>query len=771
MATTATSGDGSVTITISKVFDKKPTAGELKPGEIGQFTNSMGQTRYIVGTISGGLSEAYDGIKSTAARVATVLKNAELSQMDRLRLEDQIEVSQLKASLIAAGVPEAERISILNQERQANYAARQEAKAQLAQKGYQTLARDASGLLSAQTVDNTVNGVYIPKTFNVSAVTNPDGTKSSTWNSLSYSGVGSQEAAANAAKFTNLTDEFMYAHGIKQRYTTTSSGAGDDEFTSKGINPQYIYDALRKGLITYTSETKTAADGSTYTVNDFKLKSGAAGTAMNDLYGQDFARQVVNILSRGTQVGDTAFVKQANGKYYLTTPSGKSFDGSESPLKFTGQYDSSGNKIFSQVSNMDTRYRKAGTASVYVQNKDTGEFTYMGSPVASYTQIEKVDNSFDFGGFVKGIALTIGASFLGQTYLAPLIGKAFGLSQGVANAVAASLAGGGLSAIQGGDLGDILSDAALAGIGQSVGDIISTAADAAGGYTNLMDDIAKNGINGYISQATSNLYSSGALAGAIDDIASSGLTQVGDAPFEGAVFNPATGTYLNPAYYDDALSVTPGLISQGDMTLPGVSPSVNTPQLDDYLAMNPGYVPPPPPPLVSAADNMVAPFEGAVYNPNTGTWLNPSYYDDVLSPNPTLINTGGATNPPPATTGGTPPTGGGLLDTITDSLTNPWVAGAVGAGAGLIGGEIIDALTPQAPEGATWTPFPNNQVDYGTGNMLGMPDWWNNLYSRGGFGAGNYLGYSIMNNQNIPMDVQSLLGMNSGQTTGSTLTP
>jgi len=148
------------------------------------------------------------------------------------------------------------------------------------------------------------------------------------------------------------------------------------------------------------------------------------------------------------------------------------------------------------------------------------------------------------------------------------------------------------------------------------------------------------------------------------------------------------------------------------------------------------------------------PFTGAgvnIVNPETGTYAG----------------AGTSTTTPTTTTGGsnTGNTGGGLLD--------DWKVPAAIAGVTLIPAvvdNIKDMLNPGAGTGGVTYGSPRRLDGVGTDFISPpTPDWFNNLFERQGYGAGQYLGYDILNNLNIPDDVMGLLGGSVGQNTGSSL--
>ena len=747
----STSSSGSKTVTVSQTFESKPKAGDLKVGEVGTYKDSKGRDVYVVGTVNGGVTAGTTSVSNAAQKYSKVVKQAEAAQITNLAQENKIELIEIKKTLSDQGLSKSEINAAVKAESTANNAELKQAKNELKVSGYQTLSRGNDGLLTAQTVADTSKGLPLPTTFNTTTVTNPDGTKSVSWSSLTYSGTGADVVKSNIETTIDDVNKLKVNYGlINDIYTYKDSGKTQ---STTGVSNAALYSALRNGNIVFNEATQNFnLNPDAKKIDNALIKDG----------GKGFQRIITGVLARDTAIGDQAFVgTDAKGNLRVQRGQDGAFMGGK--MVDSGQTDDAGNKIFVHEGGWDTKYNKASYNSIYIQNPD-GSFTYMGTPDVGYTHIDK-QKGFSLGGFVAQAALSIAASYLGVPALGEIIAGKFGLSKGVAEIAASALLGGGVSAVTGSGLEGILTDSVLAGMGQAVGGILSEAAKQAGGWTGLADDMMTNGLSGYVKSASDTLFTGGATTVA-DDLAKATVGAVTDVPFEGAVFNPNTGTYLNPSYYDDVASAAPGLISQGNMALEGVQPSVNTPTIDEYLKLNQGYTPPTQTvaPPVDVVDNMNPPFEGAVYNQYTKNWLNPNYYDDVLGQNPILKNVGGATNPDTPT---------GLLDTLGKGLggLSAWQLAALGGGAALtpvIADKIQDALNPPAPKEPTYPSFDLN-VPGKNMNMLGMPEWWQNLYSRGGFGAGNYLGYDILRGLNVPADVQSLLGNNSGQNTGSSL--
>jgi hypothetical protein len=177
-----------------------------------------------------------------------------------------------------------------------------------------------------------------------------------------------------------------------------------------------------------------------------------------------------------------------------------------------------------------------------------------------------------------------------------------------------------------------------------------------------------------------------------------------------------------------------------------------------------------------AQGNYINPATGKPYAP-PGVNLSYDAAGNIIGDTGTGLGTGvnlvnpetGALVSPPTTSVTPPPTGlFGNIQNVTG--LSPWQQAAVvgGAGLGVIGANVIPNMLNPDIKQETYPDVNLSSTSKNT-NMLGMPDWWNSLYGRGGYGAGNYLGYDILRGLNIPADVQSLLGINSGQNTGSSL--
>lgn len=788
--------NGKRSITVNKVFDTKPTAGSLAVGEVGMYKDSKGRDVYVVGKVNGGVSKATTSVSKAYTAVTKVIKSAESAQIANLKQDNKIEIIEIKKTLANQGLSKAEINAAVKAEEAANKQEVKQVAKELKTSGYQTISRGNDGLLSTKTVADTSKGISVPVDFNTTTVANPDGTRSTQWTSLSYNGTGADAIKSNIASNLELVNQLKVNYGLLGDVYTYSEGKGSQSTT--GVSDAALYGAIRNEYIKYDDATKNFyVDYAGDQINTRKDENGFGWTSqqLRKAGGKGFERSIQNILNRDTAIGDKAFtVTDAKGNVFITNDAGKQIKGSA--LKDSGQTDSAGNKIFVQEVKSDTKYNKVSLGNVYVQNSD-GSFTYMGTPDVAYTHIDKQDG-FNLGGFVASVGLSILATAIGAPALGSFLSSQFGLTKGVADIAAAALIGGGISAVKGSGLEDILTDSVLAGLGQAVGGIVSEAAKQAGGWTNLADDMVNNGLSGYVKSAADTLFSSNAATGiklttdaagnvvsALDDTLTSG-TQVGtgvNLNQLGTNAGNALATTGN-GLLDEIISSTPSKVggtTAGDILesqMGGVTDIANAVNLNPITTA----------PGINAGPGISLGYDkygsNTVVNPATGNPYAPPgvnlSYDAAgniigdtgtgLGMGVNLVNpeTGSLVTPPAPAPIVSPP---GLLESVTNAaINNPWTTAAVIGGAAAIP-PIVDAvndyLNPDT-DTTTYPPVYLNLPNIST-NMLGMPDWWQNLYQRGGYGAGSYLGYDVLRGLNVPGEVQSLLGMPSGQNTGSSL--
>ena len=83
-------------ITVSKILNAKPKNGQLKPGEVAQYTDAKGRTLYVIGTVSGGMTQPTSSLKNAEAKYSKVLKATENAQLVNLKEENKIEIIELQ---------------------------------------------------------------------------------------------------------------------------------------------------------------------------------------------------------------------------------------------------------------------------------------------------------------------------------------------------------------------------------------------------------------------------------------------------------------------------------------------------------------------------------------------------------------------------------------------------------------------------------------------------------------------------------------------------
>jgi hypothetical protein len=99
--------------------------------------------------------------------------------------------------------------------------------------------------------------------------------------------------------------------------------------------------------------------------------------------------------------------------------------------------------------------------------------------------------------------------------------------------------GGGASLLRGKGIGGILQGAALGGAGGAI----------TGGATNLFNTGSLMGANAAGAEVAKNAIAANAAAGIPGFAGAAGSALPGAIESSGMVFNPSTGTYLNPEYY------------------------------------------------------------------------------------------------------------------------------------------------------------------------------------------------------------------------------
>jgi hypothetical protein len=768
------------------VVDAKPAPGTLDVGEVVKLTNDNGKVEYYVGTADGGISKPLSSVSSAVSQVTTQVNRAEKIQTAALNSSNKIEISELRDSLEDQGLSTTDINKIIKEEKAINATESTQLKSLLAEPGLQYGVRDAA---TNTFVNNAVNGVTTQTTPPTSLLT---------YNDPVYSGPATQAIQ----KANDAVTEFQLLHGMTQQF----EGKGDNQV---GIDPYNIYQALDGNHI------ETIRDPVTNKVIDYKFSDAVAKSGgdqsglMNAIGGDDFgkyeARALVQILSTNSLLGQPVAVStDAKGNLFVNATT---LDANGRPI---AQKDANGNpidryatqnalvdtgekiqvgtnketgepiygQVFAELATDNSKRNKVSVVSTYIKQPD-GTFTFGGVTDMAYTHIDKMG----VGDIAKAVA--IGAASIAAGYYA---GPLLNLS-----GTAATLAGGAVAGATGAALtGRNVLTGALTGAVLAYGaDAVQQAAQAAGGYSNLGNQILNRDFSAF-SGATTNAGIKLGLdaAGNVID-ATTGLPFGGQgvALNAGTVLNANTGiNLLNGAgsvigsqilgqaagggTLGNLISTSGGAggTTAGDIlganmggvgdianqvnlnpitNVPGGSAGINlSVNANGQIVDNATGLPFSGPGIklgLDAAGNIIdattgLPFTGPginVINPTTGTYVN---------------TTGGNTT---TTSGGNTSGGGGnggLLgnDTLTNTL-------AIGGGV-LAVNKLKDALTPKAPAEETYTaPL----LVAGKAPMTQVPNFaqnYNNLFNRQGVGAGQFLGYDYLKNINVPPELMGLLG-------------
>lgn len=720
------------------VVDTKPTA--LPVGEVVKLTNANGKVEYYVGTATGGVSKPATSLNSAISTVKTQIATAEKIQTTALASAQKIELAEIKQELKAQGIPAKDITNIINAEKAANTAEAKQVKGLLATDGLQYATRDP--------VTNTFTATETKPAASITSL-------------LSYNDpVIAPTVQSNIKSANDAVAEFQLLHGITQPY----QGKGDNQV---GLDPVAIYQALDGNHI------QTIRDPITNAVTDYKFsdqvakakgdQSGLMNAIGDDLgFGKYEARALGQILSTDTFIGDKAnVVVDSKGNYFVNDASGADRYGKQNALQDTGQVDAQGNKIFVEVATDNSKRNKVSVVSTYLQNPD-GSFRFGGVSDMGYTHIDKMG----VGDVVKTLAIA-GASALAGNYAGALLNLT-----GTASAIAGGAAAGATGAALTGK--NILTGALLGGVtGFGIGEI-QAAAQAAGGYENLFNQVGSGNFTSFTQagQDAAALANSAAASASGVDGGGGGLigggesqasinfgdTSVAQGGFPNATNLPNTSIedYLNTFNADGTLKTidlaNSGYYTDGTKITGG---GVNTSLLNNSNLSN-----------WSNNQSTVENFTGG---PSTDSGI-PGVNPDGTLKQIDLSNSNYYTDGTPRNV--TASTGGGLLDTISGAGSSIYNTlgplGTVAAGAALVP-VVKNALTPKLPAPTTYTaPL----LVPGKAPMTQVPDFkqnYNNLFNRQGVGAGQFLGYDFMNRINVPPELMGLLGT-SAQPTPTTTT-
>ncbi len=447
----------------------KPSTGDLAVGQVGVYKDSKGKDIYVIGGVNGKITPGTSSVSNAISKLKKVVSDAETVQVQSLTSSQKIEIAELTQTLRDAGLSNNEIKSIVNAEKSANKTEVKSAKDILGASGYQILSYDqANKMLTSSDVDFAGNK-GVSDIGQIRSV-------------LGYSGDKAQTVSGNIQQAYDNIGKFRLAYGLNQDYLYKDLGKTQ---TISGINDYRLYQALDSNRIAFNKDTGN------YYINKEAGK-------LDDL-GKGFLRTVTGVLARDTAIGDKAFVG-TDSKGNLRIQKGKDGEFMNGNLVDTGEKLGE-SKIFLHKGEWDTKYNKAGYDSMYVQNVDpnTGEvsYTYLGTPNVDYTHIDKQKGGF-FSSIAGKLALAAASYFGGPLIansIAPLLGTAgwtYSAAAGtlVPSTLATTLAGALVGGVGGALTGEnIISSAALAGLGAGLSDILSKAADSAGGWGNLFEKV------------------------------------------------------------------------------------------------------------------------------------------------------------------------------------------------------------------------------------------------------------------------------------------
>lgn len=579
-ATTAsgtTTGTGTTASTSYKdaidnatVLKGKPKNGDLEVGQVGVYKDSKGRNVYVIGGLNDKNTPGTTNVSNAISKLKKVVSDAEAAQYQTLTTSQRIEIDELTNTLREAGLSNNEIKSLVNAEKATNKVEAKTAKQILGDTGYQTLSYDqAKKMLTGTNVDFATN----------KGVNNINQVRSV----LGYTGDKAQTVTTNINQAYDNIGKFRLAYGLNQDYLYKE---GDGSQTTTGINDYRLYKALDTGGIGFNKDT-----------GNYYVNEEAGG--IKDL-GKGFLRTVTGVLARDTAIGDKAFIG-TDSKGNLRVQKGKDGEFMNGKLVDTGEKlgDSS---IFLHQGEWDTKYNKAGYDSLYVKNVDpqTGEvsYTYLGTPNVDYTHIDKQDGGFFSsiaGKLVLAAASYFGGPLIAET-IAPLLGTAgwtYSAAAGtlVPSTLATTLAGALVGGVGGALTGEnIISSAALAGLGAGLSDILTKAADSAGGWGNLFEKVKAKDFSAITNAAGSltdpsiaqqawsaaedlaaksgtSLDEFVTTASYTDDLANQGFTVNKD--LTGITTDLSSGTNLTGALDDYVKAVT------GQNVAPGIKLGVN----------------------------------------------------------------------------------------------------------------------------------------------------------------------------------------------------
>jgi hypothetical protein len=719
--------------------DAKPAA--LPPGEVVKLTNDKGKVEYYVGTYDGKLSKPLTSVSSAVSAVNTQIKKAEAVQATALRTSQKIELAETKQALKDAGLPTKEINAILATEKKANTEELTQYKGLLAEPMLQYGVRDAA---TNTFVNNVVNGVTTPTATPKSLLTLDDP-------------VLTPKVQANIQSANDAVAEFQLLKGVTQPFLRSGN-------TTSGINQYAIYQALDNGSIIATKDADGVTTGYTVSPEVAKAKGDQSGFMDATGMSKASARALGLVLNNDVVIGGKAnVVTDANDNHYVYDASGADRYGTQKPLFDTGRVVDSGkkdangnpimNKVFAEVSTDNSKRNLVSVVSNYIQQPDN-TFTYGGIDSTDYTHIE---------GFNPIKALVIAGMSAGAGMAT---GPLTGLTGAVGNTVSGAVAGGLGAALSG---SNIIKGGLLGALGGFTLGEVRAAAQAAGGYDNLLGQVGTGNLSSFTqaAQDAAAIANSAAASASGADGGGGGYAGGGESPasidfgdtsvaqggFPNAtnLANTTVNDYLNAYNLDGTLKTidlaNSGYYTDGTKIIGG---GTNTSYIDNALDR-------------FKLDNwsndqtMVENFTGGPATDNGIPGVNPDGTFKQIDLSNSDYYTDGT--PRVVTPSVTP---NGLLDTIINAGSN--VVNTLGVGgtilaAGTVVPEIVKAVTPEPKtDNTVYTAPLINNVMMPTNKVPSFTQNYNNLFNRQGVGAGQYLGYDYLNNINVPPELMGLLG-------------
>lgn len=700
------------------VVDAKPTS--LGVGEVVKFTNAKNKVEYYVGTATGGVSKPLTTVSKASDAVKTQVAAAEKIQTTALTTAHKIELAEIKQELKAKGIPTAKINSIIEAEKTANTAELKAVKGLLSPVGLQYATRAA---------DNTFTTSTTPPATSLQSL-------------LTYNDpVIAPTVKANIQQANDNVAKFQLTYGVTQPFYQTG------KHTTTGVNPYAIYEAIDKGdKLVYNDTTKLYEP----TPALAKYKGDQDGLMSGTDISKASARAIGLITNLETGIGSKANVDVDSKGNYIVRSAVTDADpyGKQNPLVDTGEKDLAGNPIYTMEARDDSKKNKVGVTSIYVQNPDNS-FTYMGVADTSYQYVKssvlKQIATVGAGVFMA----SVGVPWLAANLVAPMTGLAAGSV--AATGVAGAISGAALAAASG---QDILTGAALGGVGTAAFKALEIAATNAGGWGNLLDQVKAGDMTSFstgVAQAKPIADAAITAGGGIDNLVAETATNVANT----AGTNVADTTNLPNVSNNTNAGIDFSQVSPATLDNAGINLSGNIGAGGANLNLTTGTG-------AQLAQNALA---NTISNPSVSGLINSAPVTPATTGLDLLNNSQWANVGKPAD--------GGLLDSIKDvgqsvldyATANPLTTATFVGGTVIPG--IANALTPTPKEPTYTAPL----LVSGQTPSTGVTDWkqyYNNLFKREGVGAGQYLGYDLMNRLgDIPPELMGLLGT-SAQATPTT---